>query len=232
MTENERIEIIQNTKLFSGISQDNVKAFFASAALRVRYFKKGELIIGEGERCDEVFVLLLGRATGERSTVDGRTIIVNEMSCGDVFGDLISGASEKSPVDVTANTDCELLSFNIDSILRPDDRLGAARSRLLRNLILVISDKYFVLNRRLKILESGSLRQRVAIYLYELYQKTKGESLKLPHSREEQARYLGCDRSALSRELSRMARQGLIKYTKREFQITDLNEIKRLATGR
>lgn len=231
MSEQEQINVLLGTRLFGGITETEIRAFLASAALRVRRFAKGERIISEGEISDEVFVLLSGRATGERSTRDGRTLIVNEMSAGDVFGDLLSGASEKSPVDVTANTECELLSFKIDSILLPDKQLSAARSRLLRNLILVISDKYFVLNRRVRILESNSLRERIAIYLYELFRK-HGSSFTLPHSREEQARYLASDRSALSRELSRMKREGLIDYSRNEFTILNSKEISRLATGR
>lgn len=226
-----QLDTITNSKLFRGISPSEIEAFLQTAELNIRRYKKNERVINEGDETDEVFVLLSGRVTGERNTSDGRAVTVNEMAAGDVFGDLISGVSEKSPVDVTAREISEMLSFKIESILRPDERLGAARSRLVRNLILVISDKYFALNRRVRILESNSLRERISLYLLAGYKKEEGAAFMLSHNREEQARYLACDRSALSRELSRMKAEGIIDYNNKEFTILDLNRLKRCAAG-
>ena len=46
-----------------------------------------------------------------------------------------------------------------------------------------------------------------------------GKAFTVPLSREEMALYLGCDRSALSRELARMKADGLIDYIRNSFKV-------------
>ena len=47
---------------------------------------------------------------------------------------------------------------------------------------------------------------------------SKSSIFKIPFSREQMAEYICADRSALSRELSRMKREGLIDYHKNMFK--------------
>ena len=44
----------------------------------------------------------------------------------------------------------------------------------------------------------------------------------IPFSRQQLADYLGVDRSALSNELSKMQRDGLIEYRKNEFTLNEI----------
>lgn len=48
---------------------------------------------------------------------------------------------------------------------------------------------------------------------------TKENSFKIPFSREEMADFLAVDRSALSRELSKMKKEGIITYNKNNFTL-------------
>ena len=45
----------------------------------------------------------------------------------------------------------------------------------------------------------------------------------LPYNREELAKFLCVNRSALSHELSNMQKEGLIKYNKNKFEILSMN---------
>ena len=49
--------------------------------------------------------------------------------------------------------------------------------------------------------------------------KAKKNTFEVPFDREDMASYLGCDRSALSRELAKMKNEGLIDYHKNTFRI-------------
>ena len=55
--------------------------------------------------------------------------------------------------------------------------------------------------------------------LLEKYRKDGENTVKLPFDREAMANYLAVERSALSRELSRMKAKGIIDYNKNEFII-------------
>ena len=213
------------------MSDKEVKILASVMDFTLKSFTKGEQIISEGEQNDEVFVVLSGGATGERNMSDGRTFIVNELTAGGVFGDVLSGSSALSPVDIVATEACTTLSFKLSNILTACERCGEAKQKLLRNFILAISDKYFALNRRVRLLEKKSVRGKISLYLMDIYNKKKEKQFVVPHSREEQACYLGCERSALSRELSRMKAQGLIDFQKNSFRIINLNEVEREANA-
>jgi len=102
-----------------------------------------------------------------------------------------------------------------------------AHRTVIKNLILMISDSYFKLEKRMSMLTSGRLSHRIARYLLEHSSRAGGDIFAVPHSRESQARFLGCERSALSRELSRMKRDGIIDYKRDRFAILDRNRLER-----
>ena len=66
------------------------------------------------------------------------------------------------------------------------------------------------LNRRVRILSQGSIRNRLLYYLAECDIDEQGFA-KVPFSRTELAGFLSVNRSALSREIGAMQREGLLE---------------------
>jgi CRP-like cAMP-binding protein len=64
---------------------------------------------------------------------------------------------------------------------------------------------------------SRSIRERLLSYLSERAIEKGSASFTIPFSRQQLADYLGVDRSALSNELSKMRKEGLIACRKNEF---------------
>ena len=54
-------------------------------------------------------------------------------------------------------------------------------------------------------------------------QKHNSDRFTIPYNREELAKFLCVNRSALSHELSNMQKEGLIKYNKNKFEILSMN---------
>ena len=72
--------------------------------------------------------------------------------------------------------------------------------------------KNLVLNARLEILSARTIRQRLLALLDFERRKQGSKTLSLPWNRTELADYLCTDRSALSRELSRMKDDGVLDF--------------------
>ena len=62
-----------------------------------------------------------------------------------------------------------------------------------------------------------SLRERLLSYLPEQAMEHGSPHFTIPFDRQQLADYLGVDRSAMSNELSKMQKDGLITYRKNEF---------------
>ena len=66
-----------------------------------------------------------------------------------------------------------------------------------------------------------AIRDRLLSYLSELAQESGSPHFTIPFDRQQLADYLGMDRSALSNELSKMQKDGLITYRKSEFTLNE-----------
>lgn len=75
---------------------------------------------------------------------------------------------------------------------------------------------------RLAILSQRSLRSRIMMYLTMQAGQRGTKGFHIPFSREELASFLCVNRSALSRELGRLQREGVIQFRGNQFAI--LNE--------
>ena len=216
-----QLEILMHSALFKGISSDEIRAFLISASATPKNCKAGTQLVRQGECRPEIHIVLSGSAVGEKIEPDGRAIIVNEFSHGEVFGDVLSGTDEKSPVTVLMTEEGEVITLPFSSLVGGCDCDPKTREKVLRNLITQIAGKYFVLQRRMDILLCQSLREKICSYLLGERDKRGYDAFIVPHTREEQSKLLNCDRSALSRELSRMKREGLIDYKDDYFDLID-----------
>ena len=139
------------------------------------------------------------------------------MKANSIFGDVLSGAiGFASPVTVQAVGPCRVLFIDYNQLLYSHHPLA---HHVLQNMIQSISRKYFAQNKRMDILMLKSVRSKVLSYL-EWQRQTKGtNTFAIDLDRRLLADFLGVERSALSRELSRMKADGLIDYHKNNFTL-------------
>ena len=124
---------------------------------------------------------------------------------------------KKSPVDIIAQTDCEILFIPFEKVVNPCEKLCAYHLQLIKNIMKMISKKNSVLNNQIDIIGQKTIREKIMALLTE-YQN--GEKVfEIPYSREEMAKFLCVDRCALSRELSKMKDDGILLYRKNQFEL-------------
>jgi len=223
-----QISILSCSPLFMGVDIAEINSFLTNVGVSPSHHSAGEQLVCQDEAQSLIHIVLSGKAVGERLLSDGRAVIVNEFEAGEVFGDMLSGAEEKSPVTVSVSEDGEILRLPFSALISQCEGHTATREKVIRNLITEIADKYFALQGRLDMLLCSSLRGKIAKYLIDQREKHGTDSFVVPHSREEQSRILNCDRSALSRELSRIKHEGIISYNGRHFEIKDPAVLKAL----
>lgn len=216
-----QLNILCNSPLFAGVGIEDINNFLCAVGTVPQHYMEGEQLVRQDEVHSAIHIVLSGKAVGERLLSDGRAVIVNEFAVGEVFGDMLSGAEKKSPVTVSMTEDGEILRLPFSSLISQREADAATQEKVLRNLITEIAGKYFELQRRLDMLLCPSLRGKIAKYLTDQRERQGTDLFVVPHSREEQSRILNCDRSALSRELSRMKLEGLISYHGMQFKIID-----------
>ncbi len=217
----ETIGILKTSPLFAGFSPRELQTLLPLLGAKTRRFQKGETLLMQGFRAAHVGVVLAGRITAAKTSAAGGEVVVARMKAGGVFGDVLAAGDVKSPVGITAATACTVLLLPKAALFRAGEH-AALRLRFLENLGRTVSEKYFQLDRRLALLMLPRLRPRIATWLLDEADRRCQTAFTHGMTRAELARHLGCERSALSREISRMAADGLIACTRRGFVLCDV----------
>ena len=93
------------------------------------------------------------------------------------------------------------------------DRVIAAR------LLTLAARKNLALSERIFCTSPKHIRERVSVYLAGQSARAGSRRFRIPYDRQQMADYLGVERTALSKELSKMRADGLIAFRKNEFTL-------------
>ena len=223
---NNYLPLLQTTTLFAGLSAAELSTLLSRLGGSVRSYGKGEALVLAGEPSRRVGIVLTGSIEAYRPAPGGARVPITRMGPGGIFGDVLGGSSLDSPVTVVAASSCEVLLFPYERLLLSDG--SAAHQQALQNLVRTISDKYFLLSRRVDLLVLKSLRAKVCAYLLSEAEQQGSLTFSIPFSRIQLADYLNCDRSALSRELSLMQRDGLLDTYRSSFKLLQPDALRQM----
>lgn len=222
------IKVLAKCPLFEGLSDLEIEKITSCFAVKYRHYEKGEIILIAGYPCTNPGIVLSGEIMATKEYADGKNDVISVIERGGLFGEILAFAGDvKSPVTLTATLPSETLFIDYKKIITPCENICAHHTRLISNLLRIIGTKYWDLHNKIKYIAAPSLREKLMEYLMDCW-KSSEQSLKkdvgkkhfsIPFDRDGLAAYINCDRSALSRELSRMKNDGLIDYKKNEFTI-------------
>ena len=89
----------------------------------------------------------------------------------------------------------------------------------MRNLLADMANKNLRLSRKMRIITPRTIRERLLTYLSGEAVRRGARSFEIPFDRQQLADYLSVERSALSAEISKMRRDGLIACEKSRFTL-------------
>ena len=220
------LPLLQSTSLFAGLEAEALRVLLGEVGAVLRTYSRGETLVLAGQPNRRVGVVLSGAIEAYHSAASGARLPISQMGPGGVFGDVLGGSSLSSPVTVVASAPCEVLLLPYERLLLSDG--SPAHQRVVQNLVRTISDKYFSLSHRIDLLVMKSLRAKVATYLLSEAARAHSLTFSIPFSRIQLADYLNCDRSALSRELSTMQREGLIDTYRSSFKLLEPDALQQM----
>lgn len=121
-----------------------------------------------------------------------------------------------------AAEDTEILFLDVKRILTICSSACSFHTRLIRNLLTILAEKNLMLTHKMEHMAQKSTRDKVLSYLSLEAEKQGGPEFAIPFNRQQLADYLSVDRSAMSRELSRMKAEGLLDYHRNRFRLKNL----------
>jgi len=219
------LPILQNCSLFYGVTKTNIPPLLKAYHATTKHYGEGETVLWAGSTLNSIGIVVSGALRAEKLLRNGNRSLFATLGEGDIFGDILAGSSNQSPVTLTASTPATVLYIPHDYLLKPENMQSEYHPIVLHNLVTTISNKYFAQNKRLELVTMQSLTEKVTAYLLSESERHNSKTFTIPLNREQLAVYLNCERSALSRTLSQMKHAGLINYTKNKFTLIDANKL-------
>ena len=207
-------------QVFDGIGIESLSALFACLDVKRRLLARGDALMRTGERADRIGTLLSGTLSVSAYDLEGRRTIIKRIGPAEIFAaaQALSG-TEAMSVDVEADEDSDVLLVRADRILSPCENACAFHARLVRNIMRTLAVKTLELSRKIEMLSHRSTQDRLMAYLRSVAQQQGTTEFDIPFDRQQLADYLCVERSALSAEISRLSKLGLIASRKKHFTI-------------
>ena len=216
------IPVLQKCSLTDGMSEAEIRELLSLAQVRIREYAKGDIVFHEGEKPHCIYILLAGEVHILKDTFSGRQIFLSEIAeAGDMFGEVYEVLEQPYDMYVEAVKPTRVLEI-ASRLLSFDAGGSLTRSALLvqRNLMRIFARKAYFMAGKLKVLASGSLREKIVRFLF---QHLGGDGcIELAVSREFLAAYLAVTRPSLSRELSAMQREGILAVDGKAIKVVDM----------
>ncbi|TZF90494.1 helix-turn-helix domain-containing protein [Cognatilysobacter lacus] len=198
---------------------------------RKRPVEVGERLFRQGDRLDAVFVARDGAF---------KTVLVNEDGDEQVIGFHLPGELVGLDALGTGVHRCEAVALTRANVCEvPFDELSNVAAHvpgLQRQLMRVIGQSVGRDQDHREMLVRRQANERIALFLHGLSERLRtigepSETIRLPMSREDIARFLGLALETVSRGFTRLQEDGVISVHGRKVQILDVAELDRLAHG-
>ena len=205
---------IKKSNLFKNLTPEETDEVIKKLSAGKKSLKKGEYVLRNGEKALLFGIVLSGEVTIESVDYWGNSNVTAIVSEGGVFAEAYALSSGVMGTDVTAGTDSVILFFSAEKVF--SESLPAA---FMLNLVRELSEKNARINEKLSHMSKRTIRSKLISYFSAESRRAKSDEFMLPFNRRRLADYLAVDRSALSAEMSKMKKEGLIDYDRNKIRL-------------
>ena len=213
-------EALQNNRLFLDMNALEINTALYILNARYQTFEKGKIILHAGGQTDCVCLVISGSVTIENNDMWGNRTILNIVDSDDFFAETYAILKDEiMMVDAVANEQCAIMFLRIGGLFGSGFEGQPWSNKLVRNLLMISANKNLILSGRSFHISPKTARGRIMAYLNSVSLKKHSKVFDIPFDRQQMADYLNLERTALSKELSRMKREKIIDFKKNHFEI-------------
>lgn len=214
---------LAQTELFRDIEQENITKMMKCTRAVTKEYLPGEYIFREEDPPEYLYLILEGAVSMVKDFASGRQDILYVSSVGEVFGeDFLKTGQKGYWFDAVAESRSVILLFPWRFFSEFCSNACEHHQQINRNMLEILTTKNFYMMKKIHILSSVTLREKICVWLLE---NMDNGCVKLTMNREQLASYLGVTRPSLSRELMKMKNEQMIAIDKKQIRILDLDRL-------
>ncbi|AAM25877.1 CRP/FNR family transcriptional regulator [Caldanaerobacter subterraneus subsp. tengcongensis MB4] len=221
------LKYLRKIPYFSELEDEKLEKLHNIATLKP--VKKGCIIFTEGQKGEAIYFVKTGKIKISKISSVGKEYTIKIMEEGDVFGESTLFIGGEYPATAEAIEDSEILELrnkDIEDLILKDTQIALSIIKILAKRL-----KYIAV-----VIENLALRDSVGrtASILLTFARERGISTKegilveIDLKRQELANLAGTSRENITRILSQMDRDGIIKLGKDKILIKDLEELRKM----
>ena len=213
-------DIIMASSLFAGIDREDLSALLGCLQAQLVTAEKGAPVFLEGDRAGFIGLVLEGAVQIVRDSYSGDRSVISQAEPGSIFAEAFACAGvETMPVSGYALQSSKLLLLSCKNMLTVCSNACRFHNQLVKNLLQVVAQKNLTLSQKIQVMSQRTTRQKLMAYLSEQAKKADSREFTIPFDRQALADYLGVERSAMSAELGKLRRDGVLETKGSRFRL-------------
>lgn len=214
------IPALKKCGLFEEIEEENLTAMLDCLGAKVFSVKKDMTIFCEGTPAKYIGLILSGAVQMVQDDFYGNRSIVTSIGENGLFGESFACAGITSlPVSFIASRDCEIMLIDCKRITNTCCNACSFHKQVIFNLLHLVARKNLDFHQKIEITSKRSTKEKLMTYLLSVAKQTGSSSFTIPYDRQALADYLGVERSAMSAEIGKLRKEGIIECQKSHFTI-------------
>jgi CRP/FNR family cyclic AMP-dependent transcriptional regulator len=217
---------LESVALFRGVPLNTLERIKSRCSCR--WYTTREMIIDHLDQSDDVCFLLSGHARVTICSVDGKPVSFRELDPGAMFGEYAAIDGRPRSASVEARTNCLVASLPAIAFREFVFTEPKVAESLLKHFVMEIRE----LTTRVYEFSTLAVRYRIQAELLRLANLSgrQGKMAKImpAPTHADIASRTSTHREAVTRELNRLAKIGILKQRNRELLITDTERLKAL----
>ncbi len=214
------LPILRSCPFFNGMRDDEILSILRCVQASTTTRPRGSYILRAGDTTEVMGLVLSGSVLILQEDLWGHRNILSKCTAGDFFGEPYAATSGTVlNVNAVAEDDCTLLFLNVKRLLTSCPTACDHHQKLIRNLVSVLANRLLVFNDKITHVSKRSTREKLLSYLSSESVRQASLSFDIPFDRQQLADYLCVDRAAMSVELSKLQKEGILKTNRRHFEL-------------
>jgi len=215
----EYLPALKASSLFLGLSEEEILTVLTCLNAKEKKYRKGELLLRVGDCVESLGLMLSGEAIVVQEDIWGRRTVMDKLSPSDAFAEPFASSGGPINVSVQANCDTVALYLNLNRLLTSCSSACSHHRVIIQNLVITQAKRILKLNSKITHMSKRTTRDKLLSFLSSQAQSKGSLSFSISFDRQELADYLSVERSAMSTELSKLQKEGVISFNKNHFTL-------------
>lgn len=213
-------ELMKKCPLFGNMNNEELEFILTSPFTKIQNFSKNQTVLAEGDNVQSLGIVLSGCVQVVRNDYYGNRSIIALVESPQIFAEVfVFSDTPTMPVSVISAADSRIMLVGLKKILSESPDQSLFYSKLINNLLRLVTEKNLRLNEKIEIISKRTIREKLMTFLLFQARLQGGNSFTIPYDRQGLADYIEADRSAVSAEISKLRAEGIIESNRSQFRL-------------